>query len=876
MIFKTAYPQPDFARSDWYNLNGTWDFSFAPEGQTLDAPAYDGKIEVPYPWGSPMSGIACGDNGTGYYRRTVCWNTSAPRIFLCFGAVDYTCSVKVNGTVVGGHTGGYARFDCEVTAVWNRDGENVIEVSATDNAGRNQTYGKQGYGDARGIWQTVWLEARAAAFISAFFAKTALDGTVSYDIVTDGAEDGMTVTAAFANICASAAVCDNHASLSFKIENPMLWTPEEPNLYDGTLTLGDDVVSTYVGIREIGTGVFGEHGHRYITLNGKPYYINGVLDQSFNPKGFFTLPSDDDCKEEILRLKRIGINMARIHIKAEEPLKLYWADKLGLLIMEDLPCFWADPIAATREQYEKELVEQITRDRNHPSIFYWVVFNETWGLFTNYEKEDGTKAREYLPETAEWVVSCWEKVKALDPTRLVEDNSPCNWDHTKTDVNTWHFYSNGYERVKDVVDSFCNGAYVGSQYNFKAGYTMEDVPCMNSECGNVWGIEGNAGDSDISWQYKYMMNEFRLHDKLCGFVFTEFHDVVNEFNGYYKIDNSDKDFGYDIYGMSLRDLHAQDYLGADHPPMKTVRAGESVDIPMFGSSFTDLRHGKVLDVVWQLTVSDAAYGAHPDICDMGEFSVVWNGYGAFPAGVIRVVMPEIDGVACLTWSLMDGEETVMTNGILFDVACEREDVLAIAPTACTADGFTKAFAVQQGNKQNGLGAGAFSYTVNTADIPGFADADNVHILFEASTRAPMTHDFPEEDKGSKIDLNYMLGYRCDPGANPNTFAQTDENCYPGTLEVSIDGTVVDVIALADCPADSRGALSHHYQASDRHLDEAGTYGYLCDVRIPSALLLKLREKESFVLTLRAVGDHGLSLFGRKSGRYAMDILVKAE
>ena len=298
MIFKTAYPQPDFARSDWYNLNGTWDFSFAPEGQTLDAPAYDGKIEVPYPWGSPMSGIACGDNGTGYYRRTVCWNTSAPRIFLCFGAVDYTCSVKVNGTVVGGHTGGYARFDCEVTAVWNRDGENVIEVSATDNAGRNQTYGKQGYGDARGIWQTVWLEARAAAYISAFFAKTTLDGTVSYDIETDGAEDGMTVTAAFANICASAAVCDNHASLSFKIENPMLWTPEEPNLYDGTLTLGDDVVSTYVGIREIGTGVFGEHGHRYITLNGKPYYINGVLDQSFNPKGFFTLPSDDDCKEE--------------------------------------------------------------------------------------------------------------------------------------------------------------------------------------------------------------------------------------------------------------------------------------------------------------------------------------------------------------------------------------------------------------------------------------------------------------------------------------------------------------------------------------------------------------------------------------------------
>ena len=140
----------------------------------------------------------------------------------------------------------------------------------------------------------------------------------------------------------------------------------------------------------------------------------------------------------------------------------------------------------------------------------------------------------------------------------------------------------------------------------------------------------------------------------------------------------------------------------------------------------------------------------------------------------------------------------------------------------------------------------------------------------------MTHDFPDGGEGSRIDISYMLGYRCDPGANPNTFAQTDENRFPGMLEVSVDGTVIDTIVLPDCPADSRGALSHHYQASDRHLDEAGTYGYLCDVRIPSALLLKLREKDSFVLTLRATGEAGLSLFGRKSGRYAMDILVKAE
>jgi len=861
------YPQPDFARAEWLNLNGEWEFSF-------DAPAYDAKINVPYPWGSPRSGIDESRDGTGFYRRAVEWNPAGARIFLIFGAVDYTCEVKLNGDVIGTHKGGYARFEIEVTDKWNRVGDNVIEVSATDTGARNQTYGKQGYGDARGIWQTVWLEARPAAYIGDFAVVTKLDGTVTYDIDVVGAADGALVTAEFGEITASAKVSDGKAKLVLNVEEPALWTPEEPNLYEGALKLGDDTVSTYFGIREIGTGVFGEHGHRYITLNGKPYYINGVLDQSFNPQGFFTLPSDDDCKEEILRLKRIGINMARIHIKAEEPVKLYFADKLGLLIMEDIPCFWGEPTAETRVQYEYEMMEQIRRDRNHPSIFYWVVFNETWGLFTNFKKEDGTNGREYTKETAEWVVDCWNKVKAYDPTRLVEDNSVCNRDHTRTDVNTWHFYSNGYTRVKEVVDNFCNTAYIGTQANYKEGYTMEDVPCMNSECGNVWGISGNAGESDISWQYKYMMNEFRLHDKLCGFVFTEFHDVVNEFNGYYKLDNSDKDFGYDLYGMSLRDLHSQDYLGADFAPMTTVKPGETVKLPMFGSSFTDERHGKTLTGAWMLTVKDPIDGDYT--AESGTLAIEWKGYGTFDAGEIEVEMPEHDGVALLTWSLIDGDELIMSNGVVFDIDGEREGVLTIEPATLCASGFKRDIAAIQGSKRSGLGKGEFTASVNTADIAGFADADNVHIVLEAATREPMTHDFPSETEGGKVDISYMLGYRCDPGANTNSFKQTDEVKYPGTLEILVDGEVIDTVHLIDCPADSRGTLSHHYQPVDNLLDEAGTYGQLVDVRIPSRILMKLQEKDAFTLTFRGAEESGLALFGRKSGRYGIGIVIFAE
>jgi len=865
MVKKLLYPQPDFERGNWLNLNGKWEFSF-------DEPVYDTKINVPYPWGSPLSGISESKNGTGFYRRTVKFAPKFERVFLIFGAVDYTCEVKVNGTVMGNHRGGYSRFEFEVTDIWNKEADNVIEVSATDMAERSQTYGKQGYGDARGIWQTVWLESRPAAYIDEFTVNTLIDGTVTYDITTANTEDGTPVCADFGKAKASATVENNKAFIKLKVDDPKLWTPETPELYYGTLSLGTDTVSTYFGIREIGTGVFGDNNRRYITLNGKPYYINGVLDQSFNPDGFFTLPSDGDCRDEILRLKRIGINMARIHIKAEEPLKLYYADKLGMLIMEDIPCFWAEPEKSIMDQFEIEMVDQIKRDRNHPSIFYWVIFNETWGLLTRTPTEDGGVKTEYKDETVEWVIKCWQTVKGLDLTRLVEDNSACRKDHVITDVNTWHFYSNGHTKVKKVIDDFCDNAYVGTHSNYFKDFTMDDVPCMNSECGNVWGIKGNAGESDISWQYKYMINEFRLHDKLCGFVFTEFHDVVNEFNGYYKIDNGDKDFGYSEYGMSLRDLHSQDYLGADYPPMATVNPGDTVTLPLFGSSFTDIRHGKKLTVAWALKIIDPIYGDY--IAESDDYDIVWRGYGCFDAGKIEINIPEHDGVAVLSYVLLDGEEIIMSNCTLFDIDGNTDSIYCIEPRQLTANGFSIVIPSQQSNKLSGIGTGEFSVVLNTADIEGFSAADNVRIIFEASTREFMTHDSPTAEKLK--DGNYMLGYRCDPGENPNSFRQTDNTPYPGMLELCIDGEAVSRIFLDDCPADSRGALSHHYQPVDDHLDETGSYGKLCDVTIPSRILLKLRDKQNFTLTFRACEDSGISLFGRKSGRYGIGIVITAE
>ncbi len=819
----------------------------------------------------------------GFYRRTIEWNPNGERIFLIFGAVDYTCEVKLNGKVIGSHRGGYDRFEFDVTDCFKRDSENILEVAAVDasmdtadNSAMTQLYGKQGYGDTRGIWQTVWLESRPNAYITGFFVKTKIDGNITYDITAANAEGA---TVAFTGYDSTAVIKDGKATLDFKVDSPELWTPDTPNLYYGKLVLtlngAQDEVSTYFGIREIGTAVFGKNNRRYITLNGKPCYINGALDQSFNPKGFFTLPSDEDCRDEILRLKRIGINMARVHLKAEEPLKLYYADKLGMLIMEDIPTCWGNPIPDTMEQFEREMEAEIIRDRNHPSIFYWVIFNETMGLLTTTKDAEGNSVREYKDETADWVVHCYNRVKELDPTRLVEDNSPCNRDHTVTDVNTWHFYRNGYTVVKKGISDFCQNAYVGSTANYRRGYKMEDVPCMNSECGNVWGITGYAGDSDISWQYRYMMNEFRLHDKICGFIFTEFHDVVNEFNGYYKLDNSDKDFGYSEFGASLCDLHSQDYVGADFAPMTTVKPSDKLTIPMFYSSFTDERHGKTLKLLFEFILRDPIDG--DKVYKTWYNTIKIDDYGCTMLPDLTLEFPEHDGIAMLKWTLFDSDKRVMSHCLLFDIDSPRKDVLTIEPKKLRGKGFTKVIPAIESFKMSGIGDGEFSVKVKPSDIPNFSMLSNLRLVFEASTRQAMTRDISGGEVTSvKSDLDYLLGYRSDPGKNSNSFAQTDEKTCPGKLEVLLDGEKFAEVVLPDCPADSSGTLSHHYQPADNLLDEAGSYGTLVDLKVPSRLILSLNDKKSFKLTFRASDNAGLSLYGRRSGKYSIGITLIAE
>ncbi|MGI5885016.1 MAG: glycoside hydrolase family 2 protein [Candidatus Spyradocola sp.] len=864
-IPRPEHPRPDWQRKDWLNLNGDWEFDFS-DAETCPA-HLSRRIQVPFSWASPLSGVAEDRKGAAWYRRTA--RFSAPgEIFLILGAADYASRVFVNGRFAGAHCGGYDEIRLNVTALWDRGGENEIAVRVEDNDLPSQTRGKQGYGEIRGIWQTVYLEAAPATRLEWAKIETKKDGRVRVLARVRAEEAGpKALRAAFDGQTFGREVelpaGESNVELDFALENPRLWSPDEPNLYEGELCLDEDRVSTYFGVREIEARPAPGRSFPWILLNGKPVYLNGVLDQCFNPEGYFTLPSEEAVIASVQRAKDIGLNLMRLHIKPEEPRKLYWMDKLGMFAFADMVCFHGDPEAEACAQFEQELRAMLHRDCNHPCILAWIAFNETWGLLRAIGKEQ----KVYEPQTQEWVRGVYRRIKAFDPTRLVEDNSACNHDHVETDLNTWHFYLNGYMAVKEEIDTASRSSYAGSAWNCIGPNRLRSVPLMNSECGMVWGVQDSAGDSDLAWQYHYMLNEYRLHENLCGFVFTEMNDVVNEFNGYYRIDNAKKEFGYEALGlgMTLNDLHAKDFLAYDAPPCRTVGAGETVATPLYYSNFGGCAAGEPLRVQCVL------HGVH------GTVETRWldfrcPGDGLLPLGEVEMTMPPHADAAALTFVLLRGEEVLSRNFCCLDVRGPRLGAAYVAPKAYEACSFAHSWTALSGHKLDCAGAGRVTYEIPLAgaDLRG-----QMQVWLEASAKRELPKDRPDAILAAgKVDC--VVGDRTDPGTNHNSYFMTDETRFPSQVRVRIEGEEVLCETLENDPADANGVLSWHYQKRQRYLDEAGSYGWLLKADVPAAALARARERGCLRLAIEA-DEGGLALYGRNAGRYPLDIeLVPAD
>lgn len=881
------HPRPDFERRQWVNLNGVWQFEFDSLDQGLskkwneDNASFTHKITVPFPWGSKLSGVK-DKADIAWYKRDLVIDASwkNKRTFLTIGASDWETTVWLDGKLLGTHQGGYTPFSFELTERLTYDKSQKLVLRVDDKRRDFTLYGKQGYGNARGIWQTIYVEARGKDFIDAIHFAPDIDNQqakVTAYLPTEATADtklSVTIKTESTPITKEIIIPKGKDKYVFTVSIPMphLWSLDDPYLYEAEVKLNDDVVKTYFGMRKISVANLPGTEFPYVAINDKPVYLQLTLDQSYNPEGFYTFPSDAFMRREIELAKSIGLNGIRPHIKSEIPRKLYWADKLGVLVMADLPNSWGDPEAKMQQEAENTFRAVVKRDFNHPAIFSWILFNETWGLHTHWE-EAGKRETQYLPETQMWVASMYYLAKSLDPTRLVEDNSICCGDgHTVTDLNSFHDYLPGWEwesHLKDLTEK----SFEGSAFQFEPGFKQGKQPKINSECGNVWGYEGSTGDVDYSWDYHRMINTFRKYPEVAGWLYTEHHDVINEWNGYWRFDRTNKFTGVEelMPGMTLNDFHSAIYISAGNEICTTVKGGEKVNVPLYFSSMTGVDYGKQLRLSFQLKHTNAI--GETSIITMGSKLIDYQPYLQKELEALVVEMPTVAGLSILTLQLEDLNSKVLHhNFVHFEVISEtmlpKTKILSVAPADFTkATWSAKQWNVLDGLKVNGAGSGFFEYSIAIDKSTNLNSIKEAYVLLELSAKELFVKDL---DKKEKTDVDFMLGGKASPSGNPNSYPMTDETLFPSKIVISVNGENALTTTLKDDPADHRGVLSWHHQLKDKKLREAGSYGYLIKVPVSKTQLKTAIEKGSLLLRLETNGKGGIAVYGKSFGRYSLD------
>lgn len=894
------HPRPDFQREEIINLNGYWDFEFDQDNRGLkenwavNKTSFSEKILVPFPWGSKLSEIENQADIAWYHKKIILptsWESQRP--FLVIGASDWETSVYLDGKLLGKHQGGYTPFDFDLSA-YELGVEHDLVIRVDDIRRDFTLYGKQGYGDAKGIWQTIYLEPRGLDYIQSFQINPDIDREVLKvkAILGNPASQNIPLRLSIqtkGDIANFQAIQQGQKTLDFEIPFPdgHLWTLEDPFLYDYSVELGEgnykDSFKGYFGYRKISADFLPGTDISYVMLNNKPVYLKLALDQSYHPEGFYTFPTDDFMRNEILIAKKIGLNGIRTHIKVDVPRKLYWADKLGLFIMSDLPNSWGEPKGQMKVESEQTLRELIARDYNHPSIFSWIVFNEGWGLFSNVE-ENGKKTRKYLPETQKWVVEMVNLAKGLDPSRLVEDNSICcDFKHVDTDIHSWHSYLPGYEWDK-FLQTQVDSTFAGSTWNFMPGYKQGNQPMINSEFGNVWGYNGSTGDVDITYDYHRSMNAFRNHLKIAGWLYTEHHDVINEWNGYVRFDRSPKYFGLSdiVPGMSIRDLHSDFYISTGQDISFEGFPGDTLSIPLKLSALTDVPSPKDLLIIKKEFYGTTAWGEKKNYWVKYD-TIQWKPWTVSALPEEKIVYPEEKSINTLSFTIMSlngkeyhknfvsiivqaGEEVPINDSYIF--------LSKNVGDYSNANFKIKTWKGVRGHKINGFGEGYFEFEFDIPKDLTVSKVECIDFIAEMSSKALLGKD---KIGGEEMQGDYMLGKGTfDPGKNPNAYPQTDDSLNPAFIQVYGNDQLLDSFQIADDPADHNGILSWFYQKEDRTLDEAGTYGYLYQVPMNQAAIQQAIYTGKLKVKIQVIegSPNGISIYGDHSGKYIINPTLK--
>ncbi len=946
---RPEHPRPDFVRQPWINLNGTWRFTFDPQNVgeqkrwhrvthpdlktqpgILNSDPFGDHIVVPFPWQSALSGIGETEyKGAAWYQRTLTvpenWANadakSGPgdarglpgveesatsetaaganvvwriKPYLCFGAVDWSAKVWINGRFIGEHVGGYTPFELDISR-YVRPGKPVtLTVRAYDACDADTLLGKQTeewYTPSGGIWQTVWLEGRAPAHI-AHIHVTPLTETCEalFSVSVAGVEGRayrVTVTSPDGQF--ADAVMDakgpRQLLVGVHVPEPRLWSPEHPHLYDALvrLTVWDedaekaqaktpenaaclpDEVVTYFGLRTVARGRWKDNPYEYVLLNGEPVYLRGALDQAFHPDGLHTYSSDEAIRADVQLAKDLGLNMLRCHIKINEPRYYYWADRLGVLMMYDIPSASLYTPTA-RAHWEAGMRAAFERDASHPCIFAWILFNETWGL-----EEHQT------PASWAWVAQMFDLARALDATRLIEDNSACLYDHVKTDINTWHFYISNYDRARRHIERVVTQTYEGSPFNYVGHlyahrqdaqpYRQNVEPLLNSEYA---GLGADGGDKDISYTFKYLTTDMRRHPKICGYVYTELTDIEWEHNGFVNYDRSAKEFGYEAFfpGMTVADLNGADFVGLDAPPCKTLAPGAAWGGDAFVSHW-DKRPLENAVLCWRVSGMDSL-GETLSVTDSRR-DIQPEQYGVTPAGRIEFTCPNTNCLLTVAVWIEDGRGNVRArNYVNVDVF----DGQPLAPVTRTPQGYALPFVPGdfvdtsraspltggEGNKYICGGAGWTEYVVALPPDMDIKAVTGLRVRFEAGARS----------------AHNRLGWKRTWQNMATSYPQTETRKQGSEVHISVNGVPLGTALLPDDPADARGVLSAHVYENF----EFASYGFLNTLNVDADAARRILDAaQNDELTVRFevprsasahnphASTNGMNLYGARMGAY---------
>ena len=522
------YPRPQLVRKEWLNLNGIWEYQpgqaneATPTGQKLSS-----EILVPFPVDSALSGVMERHDRLWYRRNfTVPSNWRGQQIKLNFGAVDYEAEIIVNGQTVGTHKGGYEQFSYDITSYLKGDGpqELIVRVfDPTDNGGQprgKQTLNPGGimYTPTTGIWQTVWLEPVAKNSIVGLHMTPDIDaGNVKLLVAAPNASANAvaTVRVKDGNRVISTTRVRPNTDVMLPVKNAKLWSPDNPFLYNVDVTFNDgnaqaDMVSSYFGMRKISMGMV--DGVQRLLLNNKFTFQIGPLDQGFWPDGIYTAPTDEALEYDIKATKELGFNMVRKHIKVEPARWYYHADKLGILVWQDMPSensYTGNPQPLDKIAYEKQLVSVVTSHWNSPAIIMWVIFNEGQGYY----------------DPARLVTAA----KQLDPSRLVSRNSGTDYgdDLSISDIRDAHAYpAPNYPPYNPAQASVC-GEYGGIGYLYKGHlYRGDDYKYQTYTI-----VDTQEELHDMYGLFTDKLRQMRDDHALSAAVYTEITDVETEING---------------------------------------------------------------------------------------------------------------------------------------------------------------------------------------------------------------------------------------------------------------------------------------------------------------------------------------------------------